>query len=100
MGPICPHCGCDDNEFCTAWDSGFPDYFPGSLCNGCGEFVANDEWEYEDSDDEITDPEQSAANWCTCGLPREVCLCDDWDESDDQMGPKFVGRNDDEAVQS
>jgi hypothetical protein len=50
MGPICPHCGFDDNEWCTAWDGGAPDYRPGSLCNGCGAFVANDEWEYEDDD--------------------------------------------------
>ena len=51
MGPICPHCGHDDNVWCTAWDSGSPDYRPGSLCNGCGSFVANDEWEYEDDDE-------------------------------------------------
>lgn len=53
MGPICPHCGYDDNEWCNASDSGFPDYIPGSLCNGCNAFVANDEWEYEDDEDFI-----------------------------------------------
>jgi uncharacterized OB-fold protein len=52
MGPICPHCGSDDNEWCTAWDSGAPDYMPGSLCNDCGDFVLDEEWEYEEDDDE------------------------------------------------
>ncbi len=57
MGPICPHCGHDDNEWCTASDTGFPDYAPGSLCNGCGEFVGNDEWEYEDDETDLIEGE-------------------------------------------
>lgn len=51
------------------------------------------DWEEDDSDDEIVDPEISAANWCDCGLPREACHCDDWDESNPQMGPKIVGHS-------
>lgn len=59
MGPICPHCGHDDNVWCNASDSGSPDYIPGSNCNGCGGFVANDEWEYEDDEDqEIVDQDE------------------------------------------
>lgn len=50
MNPICPHCGEENWHANSAADTGYPDYLPGSLCNACGEFVLNDEWEWPDDD--------------------------------------------------
>jgi hypothetical protein len=96
MWPICPNCFNEQQEGMSNCDSGFPDYNGGSICNDCGACILNDQWIYEDDDefererkedieragrmfqqDEIEDAEISAANWCACGLPRDVCQCDD-----------------------